>query len=153
RCWRRDLCSADLLSSSSAIWVAINSPLARSAGSSCSESQSAYAAWWAGSSGSATQASSNRSRRALGRFFRAMRDHLGGHAQEPADGSLLPLDAVEQVAHLLLLRLQVTSVALGGGDLDGHPLDDPQPVAVQADHLPRIVRQQADVAHAQVEQD
>src|SRR5262249_20204865 len=62
-------------------------------------------------------------------------------------------EPLQQVAHLLALRRQVTAVVLVGRDLDRHALDDAQPVAVDPDHLLGVVRQQPDLPHAEVDQD
>ena len=57
------------------------------------------------------------------------------------------------MAELVALGLEVLAVVLRRRHLDRHPLDDAQLVPGQADHLPGVVRQQADVAHAQVVED
>ena len=61
------------------------------------------------------------------------------------DGPILStaarLDLIEQMPHLVFLRLQIAAIVLIGRDLDRHALDDAQTVAVHADDLLGIVRQ------------
>src|SRR5512135_1315108 len=63
------------------------------------------------------------------------------------------LHAPQQVPQLLLLRLQVAAAVLGRSDLDRHPLGDRQAVAFEAHELARVVRHQAQLVDAQLDQD
>src|SRR5439155_3679942 len=63
------------------------------------------------------------------------------------------LHFVQQVAELVLLRLQIAPVGIVGRDLDRYTLLDAESVAVKADDLLGIVGQQANVADAQVNED
>ena len=51
-------------------------------------------------------------------------------------------DGAELMAELLLLGLQVAPGVLGGRDLEGDPVHDGQLIALDADELSRVVRQQ-----------
>src|SRR5687767_10503234 len=62
-------------------------------------------------------------------------------------------DAAEQVAELVLLRLQVAAARVGGGDLERHPAHDLEAVPLEPDELPRVVRHQADLVEPQLVQD
>src|SRR5437867_7191577 len=59
----------------------------------------------------------------------------------------------EVVAEPLLLRLEVARVVRVGLHLDRQLLDHLEAVALDADQLARVVREQAYLADAQVEQD
>src|SRR6266508_3397685 len=59
----------------------------------------------------------------------------------------------EEMAHLLALGQEVSPVALGGRDLDGHALDHLEPIALDADDLFRVVRQDTEALGTKVEQD
>ena len=55
--------------------------------------------------------------------------------------------------HLLAFRIQVMLVELARFDHDGDAFVDDEAVAVDADHFHRVVREQAEMFHAEVEQD
>src|SRR5258707_1249513 len=57
------------------------------------------------------------------------------------------------MAELVLLRFQILEIVRVRRDLDRHRLDDVQAIAFQADDLARVVGQQADVAHAEIDKD
>src|SRR6185295_18063604 len=61
--------------------------------------------------------------------------------------------AAQEVAELLLLRLQVAPGAVGGRHLEGHAVGDLQAVAGQAHELARVVGEQQDPVQAQLVQD
>ena len=54
--------------------------------------------------------------------------------------------------HLLAFGVEVMLVVLARLDHDGHAFVDREPVAVDADDLHRVVREQAEVLDAEVEQ-
>src|SRR5919106_2183110 len=60
---------------------------------------------------------------------------------------------MEEMAELLLLRAQVGDVVLVGGVLDRHLVGDPEPVALESDDLLWVVREQADRAEPEVDED
>src|SRR5260221_3241627 len=61
--------------------------------------------------------------------------------------------APQDVAELFLLRLQVPPVRIGGRDLDGQAAHDLEAVAFEADELPRVVGEQTDLLHPELDQD
>src|SRR5260221_415899 len=61
--------------------------------------------------------------------------------------------AQQDVARLFLLRLQVPPVRIGGRDLDGQAAHDLEAVAFEADELPRVVGEQTDLLHPELDQD
>src|SRR5262249_16345107 len=63
------------------------------------------------------------------------------------------LHAAEQVAELLLLRLEIPTAGVGGRDLDREAFHDLEAVALEAHELARVVRQQPHLVHAQLVQD
>src|SRR5262245_50673109 len=60
---------------------------------------------------------------------------------------------VKNVPELLLLGPEILEVLLVGLDLEGHALDDGEPVALDAGTLARVVRDDAHLAHAEVVED
>src|SRR5215203_2485685 len=63
------------------------------------------------------------------------------------------LDSRELVPQLLLLRLEVAAGVIGRRDLERQPFDDGELVALDADQLARIVRQQAHRTDPEILQD
>src|SRR2546427_11416489 len=62
-------------------------------------------------------------------------------------------DLVEEVTQFELLRSQVANVRVLRRNLDRHALDNPEPVALHPDNLPRIVGDQPDLVQPQLHQD
>jgi hypothetical protein len=58
---------------------------------------------------------------------------------------------VQQVPHPRALRMQIGEVLPGGARRQRDALDQLEPEAVEATHLSRVVREQADAAHAEIE--
>src|SRR5438105_1848707 len=63
------------------------------------------------------------------------------------------LDELEDVAELFLLRLEVLARVVRGSDLQRDALDDLEAEALDGDVLGGIVRQQTDLADAEVAED
>src|SRR5215470_2441482 len=59
----------------------------------------------------------------------------------------------EEVPHLVALGQQVAPIVVRGRDLDGHPLDHLEPVALDADDLLRVVGQDPQALGAEVDED
>jgi len=57
------------------------------------------------------------------------------------------------MAHLLLLRLQIASIVIGRGHLDGNPLDDLETEFRKLIDLIRVVRQKAHGFHPEIAED
>src|SRR2546421_3713646 len=66
--------------------------------------------------------------------------------------SSMPLHFMEDVSHLVLLRAKIADVRLPRGDFDRHALDDFEPVALDPDDLARVIRDQADIAETEVDE-
>src|SRR5574341_1921193 len=59
---------------------------------------------------------------------------------------------MEDVSQLVLLRAKIADVLLPRRDFDRHALNDLEPVAFDPDDLARVIRDQADVAEAEVDE-
>src|SRR5262245_6077757 len=59
----------------------------------------------------------------------------------------------QQVTELVALGAQILAIVGVGRDLQGHPLDDMQPVAFQPGALRRVVGEQAQVLHPEIDED
>src|SRR5262245_10933397 len=59
----------------------------------------------------------------------------------------------EQVPELVALGAQVLPVGLVGGDLDGYPLHEVKPVALQPHDLLGVIGEEAEILHPEIPQD
>src|SRR5688572_522150 len=67
--------------------------------------------------------------------------------------SAIPSHHLQEVPHLVLLRLQVLARPVRRVDLEGNALDDLEPVSSDRDVLGRVVRHQTHLADAEVAED
>src|SRR5579871_1434720 len=61
--------------------------------------------------------------------------------------------SLQQMPHLLALGQQIPPIHLVRRNLNRHPFDNAQSIALDAHNLLRIVRQQPYLPHAEIEQD
>src|SRR5438046_1356037 len=97
-----------------------------------------------------TIGSLNRAATTPKRALRAPRGWERGTGAGPAMRSVR--QRRELVTELVTLRAEVFPVGVVRGNLDRHALDDGEPIALEPDPLARVVREQAQILDAEVDE-